>query len=126
MAEVQNLEEYCLKCKYEVPTKFATGEIGLDVARKTCANCKFGKQGIYKFDIVYTLWGALGKLKSIPERPKGKKATYTKRYGVAVERLQAEGKTVREIAEILGISPTSVIKVSKELRADRDKAAEAL
>lgn len=120
MENVQNLEDYCLKCKYNVPTKFAQGDISLDVARKTCANCKFGKQGIYKFDIVYTLWGALGKLKSVPERPKGKKATYCKRYGTAVKQLQAEGKTVREIAQILGISPTSVIKISKELRSERD------
>lgn len=120
MAEkVQNLEDYCLKCKYEIPQKFRDEKITLDTARRTCANCKFGKSGIYKFDIVYTLWDKLGKLRSVPDRPKGKKATYFKRYGSAIERLQSDGKSVREIAEILGISPTSVIKVSKQLRSDR-------
>lgn len=122
MEQVQNLEDYCLKCKHSVPTKFKAAEIDLDTARRTCANCKFGKQGIYKFDIVYTLWGALGKLQAVPERPKGKKATYLKRYGVAIDRLQSEGKSVREIAEILGISPTSVVKVSKQLRAHREQS----
>lgn len=122
MEQVQNLEDYCLKCKHGVPQNFKDGSITLDQARRTCANCKFGKQGIYKFDIVYTLWGALGKFRSVPERPKGKKPTYVKRYGTAIEKLQAEGKTVREIANILGISPTSVIKVSKEIRSDRDQS----
>lgn len=118
MEHLQNLADYCLKCKHGVPTLFNSGKITLDTARRTCANCKFGKQGIYKFDIVYALWGALGKLQAVPERPKGKKATYVKRYGVAVEQLQSEGKTVREIAKILGISPTSVIKISKQLHSD--------
>lgn len=121
MEQVQNLEDYCLKCKYDTPNKFVCGDITLEQARRTCSNCKFGKSGIYKFDIVFTLWDKLGKLQAVSDRPKptGKKPTYVKRYGAAVFRLQADGKTVREIAQILGISPTSVIKISKEMRSEQ-------
>lgn len=107
--KTQNISEYCLKCKNSVPQKFQDGQITLEQARKLCAYCKFGKVGIYKFDIVYALFQTSGK------RPTGKKATYTKRYGTAVEQLHIEGKSTRQIAKILGISPTSVTKILKEL-----------
>ena len=117
MEQVQNLEDYCLKCRYNVPPRFVGGEISLEQARRQCAYCKFGKSGIYKFDIVFALWQSLGKFSAVQQqRPTGKKATYVKRYGAAVQRLQSEGKTVRQIADILGISPTSVGKIAKALQ----------
>ena len=121
MEQVQNLEDYCLKCRYNVPPRFVGGEISLEQARRQCAYCKFGKSGIYKFDIVYALWQSLGKLsdgQSTKPRATGKKATYMKRYGVAVQRLQSEGMSQRQIADILGISRTSVMKIMKCLRSD--------
>lgn len=122
MEKVQDLKEYCLNCKHNIPEKFSKEEITLEAARTKCGNCKLGKQGIFKFDIVFTLWQQLQKEKNsgsaaaATERPKGKKETYTRRYGQAITKLQAEGKTIREIASILGISPTSVTKVVKKLK----------
>lgn len=121
MEEIQDLKKYCLSCKHQIPEKFAAEEITLEEARTKCGNCKFGKQGVFKFDIVYTLWQQLEKEKNKTafERPKGKKETYSRRYGQAIAKLQGEGKTVREIAKILGISPTSVTKVAKILKEKR-------
>lgn len=119
MEKIQNLNDYCLSCKHQIPEKFSAEEITLEEARTKCGNCKFGKQGVFKFDIVYTLWQQLEKEKNktyITKRPTGKKETYTRRYGQAIEKLKAEGKTIREIANILGISPTSVTKVIKNLK----------
>lgn len=116
MAELQNISEYCLKCKSQTPRKFRDGEIDLETARKNCAYCKFGKVGIYKFDIVYHLFVTTEK-QNKKNLPTGKKETYSKRYGAAIKNLLDEGKTVREIAKILGISPVSVVKVKKILNA---------
>lgn len=129
MAELQSKEinERCYKCK--LPSDFASGKITLEQARSKCANCHFGSLRLYKFDIIMQLLNNKpsadetgpassaenGKI-TFTRNTKGKRATYTKRYGSAVIKLQNEGKTVRQIADLLSISPTSVIKVLKELR----------
>lgn len=64
MEKVQDLKEYCLSCKHNIPEKFSKEEITLEEARTKCGNCKFGKQGVFKFDIVYTLWQELRKKKA--------------------------------------------------------------
>lgn len=136
MAELQikEIEERCYKCK--LPSEYAAGKLTLEQARTKCANCHFGSLRLYKFDIIVQL---LDKSKNadskaekkepaqVPTSPgeglitfnrntKGKGATYFKRYGAAISKLQSEGKTVRQIAELLGISPTSVVKISNELK----------
>lgn len=136
MAELQTkeIEERCYKCK--LPSDYAAGKMTLEQARTKCANCHFGSLRLYKFDIIVQLLDKPQKADSKAEKKesaqkqtspgegqitfnrntKGKGATYVKRYGSAIQKLQSEGKTVRQIAELLGISPTSVIKVSKELK----------
>lgn len=122
MEQTQDIKQYCLKCKYNVLERFQSEEITLKQARAICANCKFGKAGIYKFDIVFSLADTAEKLKAAEQwkqnRPKGKKDTYTKRYGTAIKQLQEEGKTVRQIAEILGISAPTIVKITKKLKEE--------
>lgn len=137
MAELQikEIEERCYKCK--LPSDYAAGNLTLEQARTKCANCHFGSLRLYKFDIIVQLLdkskaaGTTEKKKpatatgegqkiTFNRNTKGKGATYLKRYGAAIRKLQDEGKTVRQIAELLGISPTSVIKVSKELKQSDD------
>ncbi|MCM1009041.1 MAG: hypothetical protein NC485_14230 [Ruminococcus flavefaciens] len=134
MAELQTkeIEERCYKCK--LPSEYAAGNLTLEQARTKCANCHFGSLRLYKFDIIVQLLDKSKKANSQAEKKeqatnarevqkitfnrntKGKGATYLKRYGSAISKLQSEGKTVRQIAALLDISPTSVIKVSKELK----------
>lgn len=140
MAELQvkEIEERCYKCK--LPSEYAAGNMTLEQARTKCANCHFVSLRLYKFDIIVQLLDKSENADSKAEKKepaqkqtspgdntgkgkvtfnrnsKGKGATYLKRYGSAIRSLQKEGKTVRQIAELLGISPTSVIKVSKELQ----------
>ena len=115
MGQLQNIADFCLKCRVRVPERFSDGSLTLEQARSLCASCRFGKSGIYKFDIAFHLFLTVQSVPSASERPKGKKSTYTKRYGTAVSKLHKEGKTTRQIAEILGISPTSVTKILREI-----------
>lgn len=91
-------------------------KITLEEARKKCAHCH-----LYKFDTI----AQLIRLKSIENsttqvrRNLGKKETYSRRYGTAIAKLQADGKSIRQIAEILGISPTSVVKVANLMKATK-------
>lgn len=110
MNQVQDMSQHCGKCN--IPLQFKKEEISIEQARRTCARCRFSGNGIYKFDIAFSLYDQIQRTKP----PAGKGATYTKRYGNAIKELQAEGKTIREIAKILGISPTSVNKISKEMK----------
>lgn len=140
MAELQTKEikERCYKCK--LPSEYAVGNLTLEQARTKCANCHFGSLRLYKFDIIVQLLDKPENADSKAEKKepaqvqtspgegkvtfnrnsKGKGATYVKRYGAAIRKLQNEGKTVRQIAELLDISPTSVIKISKELKQAED------
>ena len=112
--------ERCYKCK--LAEDYQEGRISLEQARTKCGNCHFGSLRIYKFDIILHLFSNKAKSERADQKQttslnrSGKKETYFKRYGTAIAKLQSEGRTVRQIAEILGISPTSVIKVSKLLK----------
>ena len=113
MEDLQNMENFCLKC--DVPKEFESGENSLEDSRKFCQYCRLHKKnkGIYKFDIVMSLWYAKEKFKG-----KGKTATYQKKYGTAVKSLKNQGKTQGEIAKTLGISRNSVIKILKNLEKE--------
>lgn len=116
----KEIKERCYKCK--LAEDYQEGRISLEQARTKCGNCHFGSLKIYKFDIILHLFSNKAKSERADRKPptslnhSGKKETYSKRYGTAIAKLQSEGRTVRQIAEILGISPTSVIKVSKLLK----------
>ncbi len=116
----KEIREHCYKCK--LAEEFQEGRITLEQARAKCSNCHFGSLRIYKFDIILQLFCNEKRSEHADEKParafnrSGKKETYSKRYGTAISKLRNEGRSVREIAAILGISPTSVVKVSKLLR----------
>lgn len=116
----KEIRERCYKCK--LAEDYQEGRITLEQARTKCGNCHFGSLRIYKFDIILHLFSNRTNSESDHQNTgkalnhSGKKETYSKRYGTAIAKLQSEGRTVRQIAEILGISPTSVIKVSKLLK----------
>ena len=106
---LQNIDEYCCKCN--IPKQFRDGQLDLSAARRVCARCRIAKGGIYKFDIAYSLYDKVNKV--VP--PPGKGETYFKRYGAAVRNLLEQGFSTRQIADTLGISPTSVTKIRKKL-----------
>lgn len=110
MDKLQNMKEHCDVC--HVPVDYDNGTLTLEQCRLQCAHCRrFGKSGIYKFDIAYTMRKRSAKLPP----GKGKTASRYKQYGTAVSKLYSEGKTVREIADILGISPTTVCSIRRKL-----------
>ena len=116
----KEIREHCYKCT--LAEDYQEWRISLDQARAKCSNCHFGSLRIYKFDIILHLFCNKKRSERADQKQPnslqhtGKKETYSKRYGTAIAKLQNEGRSVREIAGILGISPTSVIKVSKLLR----------
>lgn len=106
--ELQDISQYCDTC--HVPIDYESGKLTIYECRFECSHCRmFGRRGIYKFDIAYTL----RKRSESSFKGKGKTATRYKQYGKAVANLAAEGKTIREIAKILGISPTTVVSIRK-------------
>ena len=132
--------DYCLDCPKGVDIQgvkdMSLAE--LNEARTICMNCR-GKNGIYKLDAIATAIEAQGKVKQLEaeiadlqyknallalelqDKPRftpyrgGKGETYIKRYGATVANLRAEGKTQKQISEILGISISSVNKICKKL-----------
>lgn len=133
--------DYCLNCPKGVDIlKVKSMSLPeLNEARTKCANCISRDDGIYKLDAIATAIEAQGKVKQLEdeiadlqyknallalelqEKPKftpyrgGKGSTYFKRYGATVANLRAEGKTQKQISEILGISISSVNKICKKL-----------
>ena len=109
MEELKDMADYCGRCN--IPKQYKDGEIALDQARWVCARCRETGGGIYKFDIAYSLYDKVNR----PKNRSGKGETYSKRYGVAVQNLKAEGKSIRDIAAVLGISTNSVVSIIKKL-----------
>ena len=133
--------DYCLNCPKGVDIlKVKSMSLPeLNEARTKCANCISRDDGIYKLDAIATAIEAQGKVKQLEdeiadlqymnallalelqEKPKfapyrgGKGETYFKRYGAIIANLRAEGKTQKQISEILGISISSVNKICKKL-----------
>ena len=133
--------DFCLDCPKGVDIKGVKDMslTELNTARTNCANCRGKDDGIYKLDAIATAIEAQGKVKQLEaeiadlqyknallalelqEKPKftpyrgGKGSTYFKRYGAIIANLRAEGKTQKQISEILGISISSVNKICKKL-----------
>lgn len=111
---LQNINDYCVKCP--VPLGYANNTLTLQQCRDNCSNCRsFGSGGIYKFDIAYTLFQTVQTVSV--KKGTGRKAKAFKNFGTAVANLTKEGKTQREIADTLGISPTTVCKIRAQLAA---------
>lgn len=91
----------CFDCAFLL--SYRVGDFTSDKLKKCCAHCN----KVSKFDLICNL---PSKQKNV-----GKKSTYFRRYGVAVQSLRSSGKSIRDIAQTLGISPTSVQKILSEL-----------
>lgn len=122
--EIQNVVNYCLKCtKMERLLEKRRNDIELTSdeikeIRYLCANCRLGKKGnkigIYKADAIMSSLEMHKKLNELSKKRNiGKKPVREKQFGVAVRNLRAEGKTIRQIAKILGISVDTVQKILK-------------
>lgn len=104
----------CFDC--DLYHDYENAKITLEEARKKCSRCH-----LYKFDTIVQLIRLKSSQNSTTQvkRNLGKKETYSRRYGTAIAKLQAEGKSIRQIADILGISPTSVVKVADLMKATK-------
>ncbi len=110
--ELKNFDEICMNCdvmKRALSKSDDNNNITLAEARAECASCN----KIFKFDALYKI---VEKTRKIPNRNVGKKATAYKKYAETVYNLSQEGKSIRKIAKIIGISTTTVQKILKEKR----------
>lgn len=118
---VENVLDYCLNCTrvpmqeiLENPNELTKGEVNRYRDQAGCRGCKVSGKGIYKFDAILTSLHLRQKYENQKHKGTGKKATYQKRYGKAVSELRKEGKSIRKIADMLGISTKSVQRIIKE------------
>lgn len=124
---LKNVTENCMDCFVMKMILDATQTIGTDEygnntniedLRNTCMRCKKGNKGIYKYDAIRTALDLQAENQRLKKAlNKGKKPTALKRYGTTVRNLRNEGKSIRQIAEIVGIAPNTVSKILKELDA---------
>lgn len=111
--EIQNVVEFCCNCEKIKPLveKRKNGvelsEEEVESIRWDCRYCRsFGRGGIYKADAIISLLESKDKNRNV-----GKKAVKEKRYGNAIKKLREDGKSIRDIADILGMSKTTVQKI---------------
>lgn len=113
--KIENMSDVCLQCDYL--QAYLKGKVDVKTARENCAlRCKQHdnqRKGIYKFDVVYSLYVT----KESEDKPKfkgrGKTSKAEERYGKAVRELHKEGKSVSDIARLLNISRPTVYKLIK-------------
>jgi ribosome-binding protein aMBF1 (putative translation factor) len=109
---LREMGEHCFSCDL---MKIDTSDMeALADARAECQHCtKYGNRGMYKFDALYTANKARGK----EFKPnKGKKPTVGKKHGDIIKALHGAGQSQRKIAEMLGLSPTTVNKYLQEAK----------
>ena len=119
--QTQNVTEHCLKCHKVLPLldKRLNGEEltekEVEYIRLECRYCRsFDSKGIYKADAILSLLELYIKFTRF-KRNTGKKPVRKKQYGAAVQNLRKEGKTIRQIADILGIAKSTVQRILKDL-----------
>lgn len=112
--ELKNFNEVCTNCEVmkRALSNVEDDEIPLGVARARCASCN----KIFKFDALYKSQMNLAQRQR--KKSTGKKPTAYKRYSATVINLTGEGKSIREIAKIIGISPTTVQKILQQYRTE--------
>lgn len=127
---LKNVTENCINCNVmhfilnESKTS-GTNSLGqnfkIDVFRNTCMRCKKGSKGIYKYDAIRTALDLYEENKQLKRKlNKGKKATALKKYGTVVRNLRNDGKSIREIAQIVGISTNTVMKILNSINNEDD------
>lgn len=106
--ELKNFNEVCTNCEVmkRALSDIEEDEIPLGEARARCASCN----KIFKFDALYKF--------TQRKKSTGKKPTAYKRYATTVINLTGEGKSIREIAKTIGISPTTVQKILQQYRTE--------
>ena len=118
---LKNVTENCINCNImhfilDESKTSGTNSLGqnfkIDVFRNTCMRCKKGSKGIYKYDAIRTALNLYEENNQLKEKlNKGKKATALKRYGTTVKNLKEDGKSIRQISKIVGISTNTVMKI---------------
>ena len=131
---LKNVTENCMDCFVMKMILDATQTIGTDEygnsakiedLRNTCMRRKKGSKGIYKYDAIRTALDLYEENKQLKRKlNKGKKATALKKYGTAVRNLRKDGKSIREIAQIVGISTTTVMKILNSINNDNETGNE--
>lgn len=118
MEEIRNVIDHCQKCPNMVKllnkkrNDEPLNDSDIKDIRIICMHCKCGQEGIYKADAIMTALLLHDEVKR--QRNVGKKPTRYKQYKAAVQNLRNEGRSIREIAKILGISPTTVQRILKQ------------
>lgn len=112
--QLENMANVCLQCDYL--QAYLSGKVDVKTARENCAlRCKQHdnqRKGIYKFDIVYSLYVTADR-QDTPKnfKGKGRVSKAEERYGKVVRALHDEGKSITEIVAIVGISRPTVYRV---------------
>lgn len=112
---LDNMTDVCLHCDYL--KAYLSGKVDVKTARENCAlRCKQHdnqRKGIYKFDVVYSLYVTTEKAEKPKFKGKGKVSKAEERYGKAVRELRKEGKSISDISRLLNISRPTVYKLIK-------------
>ncbi len=96
-------------------------KVAIKELRNICMRCKKGSKGIYKYDVIRTALDLYKENTQLKEKlNKGKKATALKRYGTTVKNLKEDGKSIRQISKIVGISTNTVIKILNSINNDNE------
>lgn len=108
----QNIR-YCFQCRKGNMQRALseTESISLKELREGCRTCKHKEVGIYKFDAIFMY---IKEHQNIFAPNRGKKPIIDKKHGDTIEQLRAEGKTIKEIGELLGIHRNTVSRILKE------------
>lgn len=110
---LENMSNVCLSCDYL--NQYITGAVDVKQARENCAlHCKQHdnqRKGIYKFDVVYSLYCEKVRDDKPKFAGKGRVSKAEERYGKAARALYNEGKNITQIASILSISRPTVYKL---------------
>lgn len=114
---LQDISEHCFNCTKVNWDETENMEI-INNNRLKCMQCKNTKVGIYKFDAIRTA-------KKFKEKffGTGRKSLIEKNYGNTIRSLIKEGKTQKEIAEIINMSVVSINKFCKKNNLGKRKVA---
>lgn len=110
---LEDMSNICLHCDYL--QQYLIGSVDIKTARENCAlRCKQHdnqRKGIYKFDVVYSLYCEKIRDDKPKFAGKGRVSKAEERYGKAARTLYNEGKNITQIASILSISRPTVYKL---------------
>ena len=110
---LEDMSNICIHCDYL--RQYLDGNVTVEMARENCAlRCKQHdnqRKGIYKFDVVYSLYCEKIRDDKPKFAGKGRVSKAEERYGKAARALYNEGKNITQIASILSISRPTVYKL---------------